>query len=293
MTSLILIEKYTNILYDNIATIMENKNTLFLPNDDFYNLNNSDILQIQFMASIIIKKLGLRRGKALVSYLSTLDSAGKVEISNNEDYLIEINSEYKNNLFAVGAILAHELMHIFLQKNGLWLNDTRDNEIITDFSSIYLGFGILILNGQQEFINEKQIKTSFLGYLRPTEFAHLFCRYLDHINHPPDKEIIKHLSQTGKEYFYRGKDLYKEEQKMFKKSLLTIKKIKRRHQFINEHLYKYLNKSKTFSKSNVSIKAEYLVKCKFCFKLYKIPNVNSHIKIKCKRCTENFDAFLN
>lgn len=64
-----------------------------------------------------------------------------------ETEIILVNSKYRSDPFAVGAVLAHEMMHLYLFRLGLRLEDTHQNELLTDLATINTGLSILILNG--------------------------------------------------------------------------------------------------------------------------------------------------
>lgn len=106
---------------------------------------------------------GLADYKVQVSYTDLEEGiGGQILLNHDRTVSISISNSYKNNWAATLAVLAHEICHKVLFVNGLTLPTTLLNEIYTDLTTIYVGFGQLILNGcvtQQEGI------THFLGYL--------------------------------------------------------------------------------------------------------------------------------
>lgn len=62
------------------------------------------------------------------------------------------------------AVLAHELSHKFLRDHNIEKQETAENELLTDITSIYLGFGACVLKGIQGDEGK-------LGYLSFDEFA--------------------------------------------------------------------------------------------------------------------------
>ena len=82
---------------------------------------------------------------------SSQDTAGVYTTFKDDDgqqrEVILINSKHKNDTLAVGAILAHEMMHLYLSRLNVRLQDTQENELLTDSATINTGLSILILNG--------------------------------------------------------------------------------------------------------------------------------------------------
>lgn len=89
--------------------------------------------------------------------------AGLINSPNNtteKAVHISISEKFKTRWKCCIAILAHEICHKVLAVNGLYENETDINETLVDLSTIYVGFGNLILDG---YVSEpgKQI----IGYL--------------------------------------------------------------------------------------------------------------------------------
>ena len=77
----------------------------------------------------------------------------------------------------MGAILAHELTHHFLESKHIHLPSTDENEKLTDLATSYLGLGKLTLNGYEpiswEIIKNgrKSTFTYNVGYLSSYDMA--------------------------------------------------------------------------------------------------------------------------
>lgn len=97
----------------------------------------------------------------------TLDNntGGNISLNNTMEPVVHINvsSTFRNNWKAVLAILAHEICHKFLMVNGLYCSLNVDvNETYVDLTTMYVGFGELILNGCDAKVGNMSYK---LGYL--------------------------------------------------------------------------------------------------------------------------------
>lgn len=89
--------------------------------------------------------------------------AGNISSANNtyeKAVHINVSNSYKNRWKCCVAILAHEICHKLLAVNGLYENETELNETLVDLSTIYVGFGNLILNG---YVSDS--KQQIIGYL--------------------------------------------------------------------------------------------------------------------------------
>ena len=62
-------------------------------------------------------------------------------------YAIEIYMDPYKNIDALVAVLIHEFCHFYLEQNRVRYDLTRDNEILTDVSAVYFGFGEYMCRG--------------------------------------------------------------------------------------------------------------------------------------------------
>jgi hypothetical protein len=73
---------------------------------------------------------------------------------------IDVSKKFTLNWKSCVAVLAHELSHKVLYVNGIYEQDVQKNEIMTDISTLYLGFGDVVLDGYVSGSNMQ-----ILGYL--------------------------------------------------------------------------------------------------------------------------------
>ncbi|MBD1908886.1 hypothetical protein H6F53_25930 [Trichocoleus sp. FACHB-832] len=162
------------------------------------------------LAGVIVRHLKLPEGSILVSYRKSLKHAGQVELTPENEYLVELNARYKENQQDIAAILSHEITHVFLYRAGLLFPNNYDNEILTDTASVYLGIGWLILNAYR--LKETQESNSFgqsyiryqeeqLGYLRPEEFGYVLGKRTINFKEQVNGFLT---SSAAKEAFQRG-----------------------------------------------------------------------------------------
>jgi hypothetical protein len=64
-----------------------------------------------------------------------------VELSQSNEFFVELQSQHRFAAKAIAAILAHEVAHIFLHRCGVRFPDEFENEVLTDTTAVYVGFG--------------------------------------------------------------------------------------------------------------------------------------------------------
>lgn len=85
-----------------------------------------------------------------------------------------VNTSTFEDMEALPAALAHEVAHAFRARHGLTLEDTTEEERLTDLTAVYLGFGVLLANASERYrsvgsMEDTYTSTSWsdsrLGYL--------------------------------------------------------------------------------------------------------------------------------
>ena len=106
-------------------------------------------LSIQKTAKDIAAFIGLTDFIFIIAIAKQKEKvAGHIDLSTwGNEVHIEIDSDMMKFPDAVGATLCHEVCHKWLQVKGIKSPITIDNEILTDITSVFLGFGKIMLNG--------------------------------------------------------------------------------------------------------------------------------------------------
>ncbi|GEM_PF-3606705 len=170
------------------------------------------VLLVQRIAKAILDWLKIKSLVIHVAFNRTLPQAGIVELTKNHDIFVEIREEYKLSPSILAAILAHEVMHVYLNNHSIRLADTLENERLTDIAVFYFGLGVLYVNGiikksrQHDSLGNESIVQTKLGYLEDEEIAFLFAklaRWKDY-----STELLNdHLNSTGRRYYEDGVQL--------------------------------------------------------------------------------------
>ncbi|MEW2394819.1 hypothetical protein [Streptomyces sp. NPDC046862] len=158
---------YKRLSYDTIhsfATSVAPVDVAFCDTDDLH-------LGAQRVAREIVRHYGLPDTRIIISFRE-MTHAANVELTAGPEYFIELNDRFRTHRRDIGAALAHEVMHVYLHRLGLSFPGTRDNEILTDTATTYLGAGWLLLDAFREDRDSSQK----LGYLTPEEFGYVLAK---------------------------------------------------------------------------------------------------------------------
>ncbi|MBR1741912.1 MAG: hypothetical protein IJ733_08590 [Lachnospiraceae bacterium] len=121
--------------------------------------NPKDPVILRKMAQEILAHCGVQESEVTVKMgFEDLNSAGIY--TGNE---ISINNGLGMRKSEILAVLIHESMHYFLIRvRGIRLEDTRENEYLTDIAALYMGFGAYIHRGYVK-----------VGYLKRNEIRYV------------------------------------------------------------------------------------------------------------------------
>ncbi|MFF0202917.1 hypothetical protein [Streptomyces sp. NPDC005017] len=158
---------YRRLSYDTVrmfTTSVAPADVAFCDTDDLY-------LGTQRVAHELVRHFRLPDARMIVSFRE-MTHAANVELTSGPEYFIELNDRFRSHRRDIGAALAHEIMHVYLHRLGLSFAGTRDNEILTDTATTYLGAGWLLLDAYRE----DGASSQKLGYLTPEEFGYVLAK---------------------------------------------------------------------------------------------------------------------
>ncbi|MEV0319571.1 hypothetical protein ACIBKX_01470 [Streptomyces sp. NPDC050658] len=158
---------YKRLSYDTVHTFdtsVAPVDVAFCDEDDLH-------LGVQRVAREMVRHLRLPDARMIVSFRE-MEHAANVELAAGPEYFIELNDRFRTHRRDIGAALAHEVMHVYLHRLDLAFPGTRDNEILTDTATTYLGAGWLLLDAYRE----DGASSQKLGYLTPEEFGYVLAK---------------------------------------------------------------------------------------------------------------------
>lgn len=106
------------------------------------------------------------------------------------------------------GLLAHELSHVYVWGIDDALIEGKDEEKLVDTTAIYLGMGVLMLNGLTDDVvftpgNEYSARKRFFGYLKPEQLGYILARHCAE-NDILEDNILMFLGPAGQKYFNIG-----------------------------------------------------------------------------------------
>jgi len=154
---------------------------IFLPDENFYQKISSSE-DVERMADTLFKWLGIKHKSIRF----------RIDSNQNDLVIYEKVGKYTRatlgwrclkDPFLCGAALAHAILHhILLSRRKIRLENTDENETLTDLATIYAGFGIVIMNGLSD-------GTPVLGNMAP---ANYIAEFLDYVS---DQQIVSGVWQ--------------------------------------------------------------------------------------------------
>ncbi|WP_240139965.1 hypothetical protein [Streptomyces sp. MUM 178J] len=154
-------------------------------------------LGTQRVARALVQQLRLPDARMIVSFRE-MEHAASVELTAGPEYFIELNDRFRRHRRDIGAALAHEIMHVLLHRLDLSFAGTRDNEILTDTATTYLGAGWLLLDA----FREDRLSSQKLGYLTPEEFGYVLAKRSEMFGEDPSPWFTSPQAYTA---FARGR----------------------------------------------------------------------------------------
>jgi hypothetical protein len=142
-----------------------------LPDDVAFSDEEDLYAGVQRVARVMVQHFRLPDARMIVAFRE-MENAAHVELAEGPEYFIELNSRFKRHRRDIGAALAHEVAHVHLHRLGLAFRGTRDNEILTDTATTYLGAGWLLLDA----FRQDRLTSQKLGYLTPEEYGYVLAK---------------------------------------------------------------------------------------------------------------------
>lgn len=178
---------------------------------DPFQINTSDIVSIQNAAKKIAEFIGLNDYRFIIIPCRQEEKvAGHIELKSwGNEVVIEISDDILDHNDTVLATLGHEITHKFLHINSISYGSTdyisKEEEILTDIASIFVGLGKVILNGCESQVSYEKFgvegkmlitKTINIGYLNRLQYAFIY-RLICAMRKIPSKDFKRSLSSSA------------------------------------------------------------------------------------------------
>ena len=237
-----------------------------------------EIVYIQQVTKTVAAHYRLANTTFIVGINPALKTLACVEVRSANEIFIEYNYKGRLNQAELWAVMAHEVAHIFLNRLGLSFADRLQNEILTDTTAIYLGFGRYYLSAQRTEFRSHPLETKkttiikTLGYISSAEMGYILSQR-DHVMKECSyKRIESDIGRAG----------YRSGNKFFKKELRERPYIRR------NILDQFLQRIRPVSGNK---RGRITFPCIVCKRLIRIPELNKSLSVKCPHCFEKLRCF--
>jgi len=138
------------------------------------------LIEAQRAAAALTRHLGIGDARVIVGFSTLGAHVGEVELGPGPEYFVTLSAHYQDDPRDIPAILAHEVMHVFLHRRGIQHADPARNEILTDTATLYLGIGRPMLAAYRVDVLRgtytRRRTTSRVGYLSPPEMGYVLAK---------------------------------------------------------------------------------------------------------------------
>lgn len=146
------------------------------------NWPSSDDHSRQQAAKFIANSIGLNSFNFIVGIAKQeKNTAAHIDLKDGQqDVFIEMSPNILQYSDVVAATLCHEICHKWLQVHGISSCIKQDNEILTDITTVFLGFGKIMLNGCEggitrfESDGSTRTENTKVGYLSRDQLAFVY-----------------------------------------------------------------------------------------------------------------------
>lgn len=137
-----------------------------------------------YIAEYLLKHIGLSAVTPEI-YVYKPDEEDDSDIAASVTYnkkkrkcCIYINEQSLSDLNYLAAVIAHEVTHVYREHHNLAIKDHEEEELLTDLTAVYLGFGVLLTKASYLAYSYGDTQyhywgTRTLGYLSPQSLCFL------------------------------------------------------------------------------------------------------------------------
>lgn len=290
------------ILLENHSYRMKNYELLNPPDYD----GNLDVIEIQKISKILSQHIGYDKLIFTVSLKNfnkthgtfqevySNNTAANILLDESEDVLIHLSRDLDKYPDSILATLSHEISHKYIHFNKLTFNNSYENEVFTDLTSVFLGFGKLMLNGVEvtkktTTRNVENTYTKKVGYLNREQlaFIYLTVNYLNGVSRLSfysqlRTDVIKAVKEVEKKYrvFFKNIKIYRQKSiaiNRLRYKIAFLEKLSRTIKPINQNVIREYIKSE-FEQLNLTENELRNFKMEFLTKVISKPNKSRKIR---------------
>jgi len=250
-------------LYKTIgATLVPDFKTNVVIDNSCY--HNDIVICTQNIARQIAKSFGLHIVNVVVTFVQNLGVPGRVQLSAGNTFSVEVDRRYISNTNLISAVLAHEIAHIYLFKHNIRIQDTFQNEVLTDTTAAFLGCAWLILNSSHEerSFQNSQTTVKWFGYITQYEVGYILAK----------RDFLLKQNSADAMIFGRSREFFDAGKAHFLKSLGR------------PYVKRSALGSLIYQLKSRLIKGSIVFKCICCEQQLRIPESNKTLSVHCPAC---------
>lgn len=247
------------------------KGFTLLPNQ--YHHNDDPVIRVQKIAKTIAEFYGIKTSTIVVTFKDDLKVPGRVELSPDWEFFVEIRSTLRFATDDIITILVHEVAHIFLYQSGIKFEPVFNNEVLTDTTAVFLGCGSIILNGAllNETKNEYSVSYNLqkYGYLSIDEYGYIMAKRDEYFSSVQSKDLQRGLPRIG-----------------YKSGRRRLQAERSRAPFVPSTFAGKILKYLLFWTRKVSNEnGKNIFACIICGQKLKTPKINKKLLVTCPTCS--------
>ncbi|HEY9370707.1 hypothetical protein [Streptomyces sp.] len=236
-------------------------------------------LGTQRVARALVRHLRLPEARMVVSFRA-MEHAASVELAAGPEYFIELNDRFRRHRRDIGAALAHEITHVLLHRLALAFPGRRENELLTDTVTAYLGAGWLLLDA----FREDELTSQKLGYLTPEEFGYVLALRAEVFGEDPSPWFT---SPQAYEAYARGRD---RAQREARRPPLAGAGWARRHRYVKERRHGRAGPDAPYAFEGAGASLRVSFDCPTCWQRIRIPAAGRPVRARCGLCRSLLDC---
>ncbi|WOX24992.1 hypothetical protein [Streptomyces solicathayae] len=236
-------------------------------------------LGAQRVARTLVRHLRLPEARMVVSFRE-MEHAAAVELEAGPEYFVELNDRFRRHRRDIGAALAHEITHVLLHRLDLGFPGHRDNELLTDTVTTYLGAGWLLLDA----FREDGMSSQKLGYLTPEEFGYVLALRALVFDEDPSPWFT---SPQAYEAYGRGRERALREAR---RPPLAGAGWARRHRYVKERRLGRAGPDAPYAFEGAGGSLRVSFPCPTCHQRIRVPATGRRIRARCGLCGTVLDC---
>lgn len=236
-------------------------------------------LGAQRVARALVRHLRLPEARMVVSFRE-MEHAAAVELEAGPEYFVELNDRFRRHRRDIGAALAHEITHVLLHRLDLSFPGRRDNELLTDTVTTYLGAGWLLLDA----FREDGMSSQKLGYLTPEEFGYVLALRAQVFGEDPSPWFS---SPQAYEAYGRGRERALREAR---RPPLAGAGWARRHRYVKERRLGRAAPDAPYAFEGAAGSLRVSFPCPVCRQRIRVPAAGRRIRARCGLCRTVLDC---